>query len=238
MQWRFLKLNWTYAIGELLIVTIGVLIALAINEWNNHRLERAEELAIVERLVSDLQRDLEGYQLGLDLLARKEDSLLRLHSAMASGHSKPHDSIEFLEDVINGANYGWNQYRARRTTFDELLGSGKLGLIRSADIRTAIRDYYEAAEGKADRINERETAFPTISYQLVPRSNEWEFDPSLDDAQVGQLVAGVFESRLREHLLAEINFARFVRANFTELQSTCSDLVATLNAYLEDRRKA
>jgi hypothetical protein len=172
------------------------------------------------------------------MLARKEESLLRLHSAMASGHSKPHDSIEFLEDVIDGANYGWNQYRARRTTFDELLGSGKLGLIRSAEVRTAIGDYYGAEEGKADRINERETAYPSISYQLVPRSNEFELDPSLGDPQVEQLVAGVFESRLREHLLAEINFARFVRARFIELQTTCTDLVATLNAYLEGERRA
>jgi hypothetical protein len=36
-------MEWSYAIGELFVVTIGVLIALTIGEWNNERLERTEE---------------------------------------------------------------------------------------------------------------------------------------------------------------------------------------------------
>ena len=35
MFWRKFKLDWSYAMGELAIVTVGVLIALGINEWNN-----------------------------------------------------------------------------------------------------------------------------------------------------------------------------------------------------------
>lgn len=236
MQWRFLRLNWSYAVGELVIVTMGVLIALAINEWNSDRLERAEEALILERLLADLQRDLNGYQIGLEVLGRKEDSLRRLHSALASPQSRPDDPTRFLEDVIDGASYGWNQHRARRVTIDELLGSGKFGLIRSAEIRTAIADYYESERGTADRIDERETAYPSISYQLVPRVNETESDLALDTAQIDLLIDGVFESPLREHVIAEINFARFVRGRFTELQAACSALVTSLQAYLDAQR--
>ena len=46
--WRKFKLDWSYAIGELFIVTIGVLVALAIGEWNNERMERAEEFEVRE----------------------------------------------------------------------------------------------------------------------------------------------------------------------------------------------
>jgi hypothetical protein len=179
---------------------------------------------------------LSGYQLGLDILGRKEDSLRRLHSALTSAQSKPSDSTEFLKDVIFSANYGWNQHRARRVTFDELIGSGKLGLIRSADIRTAIGDYYELEAGTSDRINERETAYPHISYQLVLRANESEPDAALNELQIEALVAGVLESPLREHLIAEINFANFTRDRFTELQSACTTLVMALQAYLEEGR--
>ncbi len=238
MQWRFLKLNWPYAVGELLIVTMGVLIALAINEWNSDRLERAEEVLIVERLVSDLQSDLRGYERGLEFLPQKEESLRRLYSVLMSADSRPRDLTRFLQDVIHGSNYGWNQYRASRTTFDELLGSGKLGLIRSADARTAIGEYYELDKGVHDRIDERETEYPRISYQLVPRATELELDPSLDDEQIESLAAGVFESTLREHVIGEINFARFVRERFVELHSKCTDLIMALQAYLEAERQA
>ena len=196
MQWRFLKLNWSYAIGELLIVTMGVLIALAISEWNNDRLERAEEVLIVERLVSDLQSDLAAYQRGLDFLEQKEESLRRLHPDLMSADSRPNDLRQFLQDVIDSANYGWYQYRARRTTVDELLGSGKLGLIRNADLRAAVGEYYESEKGAHGRIDERETSYPRISYRVVLRANEYELDPSLDDEQIESLVAGVFESNL------------------------------------------
>lgn len=233
MQWRFLKLNWSYAIGELLIVTVGVLIALAISEWNNDRLERAEEVVIVERLVSDLQSDLADYQLGLEILERKEESLRRLHSVLMSADSRPSDLTQFLQDVIKSTNYGWNQHRARRTTIDELMGSGKLGLIRNAGVRAAVGEFYKFERGTHDRIEERETRYPSISYQLVPRANEYELDPSLDDDQIESLVAGVFESNLREHVIGEINFARFVRERYLELQSNCANLVTVLQAYLE-----
>jgi hypothetical protein len=236
MQWRFLRLNWTYAIGELLIVTMGVLIALAINEWNSDRLERAEEVLIVKRLVSDLQSDLVVYQFGLELLDRKEESLRRLHSVLMSADSTPYDLTQFLKDVIYSANYGWSQHRAQRTTIEELLGSGKLGLIRNADVRAAVGEYYEFEKGTHGRIDERETGYPSISYQLVPRANEYELDPSLDDKQIESLVAGVFQSSLPEHVIGEINFARFVRNSFIELKSKCTNLIMALQAYLEAER--
>ncbi len=42
MLWRKFKLEWSYAVGELLIVVAGVLVALAIDQWNDQRLERQE----------------------------------------------------------------------------------------------------------------------------------------------------------------------------------------------------
>jgi hypothetical protein len=109
MQWRLLRLNWSYAIGELLIVTAGVLVALAINEWNNDRLERAEEALIIERLVSDLQSDLGGYLLGRDILKRKEDSLRRLYAVLMAADRRPSDLRGFLQVFIYGDKYGWSQ---------------------------------------------------------------------------------------------------------------------------------
>jgi drug/metabolite transporter (DMT)-like permease len=49
MFWHKFRLDWSYALGELLIVTLGVLIALAVNNWNNERLERAQERDVVAR---------------------------------------------------------------------------------------------------------------------------------------------------------------------------------------------
>jgi hypothetical protein len=42
-----------YALGEILLVVIGILIALQVDNWNDQRIERKEELKILEQLVED-----------------------------------------------------------------------------------------------------------------------------------------------------------------------------------------
>ena len=47
-----------YAIGEVLLVVIGILIALQINAWNNNRIDKHLEKQILARIVQDLKTDL------------------------------------------------------------------------------------------------------------------------------------------------------------------------------------
>ena len=137
----------------------------------------------------------------------------------------------FLEDVIYGAQYGWNQDVAQRITFDELLGSGALGLIRDAELRVALSDYYEVRAATQRRIDERETEYPSLSYRLVPRYNEYELAPGLSEAQLERLVRGVFESVLREHVVSEINLSRFIQGVHEVERQAALDLLSELETY-------
>ena len=105
MQWRFLRLGWGYAIGELIIVVAGVLIALATDAWNDDRLNRLEEAELVERLISDLERDARRIEFGLGLLVGKTESLDRVYTALMAD-VEPVDPAAFLADVVEGAQYG------------------------------------------------------------------------------------------------------------------------------------
>ena len=46
-----------YAIGEVLLVVIGILIALSINNWNEQESEIKVELSYMESLIEDLRTD-------------------------------------------------------------------------------------------------------------------------------------------------------------------------------------
>lgn len=46
-----------YAIGEILLVVVGILIALQINNWNENRKERLTEIKYLKNLRYDLQND-------------------------------------------------------------------------------------------------------------------------------------------------------------------------------------
>ncbi len=230
MRWRLSKLDWPYAVGELIIVTAGVLIALAIDQWNSDRLDRAEEIVLIDRFISDLRDDLGGISQGLNLSPAKEEHLLRLYSALSS-EERPTDAAGFLEDVVDGAQYGWNQSSPRRNTLDEVLNAGRSMLIRDTEIRSKIADYYEWVEGEQNRIEERETEYPKLSYQLVPRVREFETDMELIETEADRLVERVFDSLLLDQVVAELNFSRFVTQSFTGWQRRCLELISELEAY-------
>ena len=48
-----------YAIGEILLVVIGILIALQVNNWNEDRIERKNEVKLLKELKADLDANLE-----------------------------------------------------------------------------------------------------------------------------------------------------------------------------------
>ena len=238
MFWRKFKLDWPYAIGELFIVTLGVLVALAIGQWNSERLERAEEFDVLSRLIADVEADLTFFDLRLAAIDDKEASLLRVRTALFNGG--PADAAEFLRDVIVGANFGWHQGEATRTTFDDLLGSGRLGVIADPDVRTVIATYYAWNKSSEMRIDERETEYPHISYQLVPRKHaaieevgvsESDIEPGLGDETLNELAKIAQQSTVGLYVIAEINLARFIRRVTTVLQTRANDLVARLTDY-------
>jgi len=70
---RYLK----YAIGEIILVVIGILIALQINNWNEHRKENKKLHSILLQIKSDLTTDLEVVNNTTQSYKRK-DSIIKL----------------------------------------------------------------------------------------------------------------------------------------------------------------
>ncbi len=233
MRWRLLRLNWAYGVGELGIVVLGVMIALGFEQWNSDRLDRVEEGEIVDRFIADLQVDLEDLSAGLNILAEKEVRLQHIYATLVPPVNRPTDEARFLEDVAVAAGYGWDQAHARRTTFDEVLASGKFSLIRDTTIRVKIADYYEGDSSDNRRIDERETQFPGLSYGLVPQRDGRRVSPDLSDEELGMLVDEVLASLPLSLVIAESNFASFVAFRFTDWQDRCLALIDALEVYRE-----
>ena len=239
MLWRKFKLDWTYAIGELAIVTVGVLIALAVDQWNSNRLAGIEEAVYVSRLMSDIDEDIRSLEYQINALDRKQESLARVASELRSGLSSDH--LEFFQDVVIGANYGWNQDTAHRATYDDLLGSGKFGLINDHGIRILVSDYYDAFEAGGFRIEERETDYPNLTYKLIPRATTtrddgviWErgIEPDLPPDRVERIYQNILDSDLETPATAEANFGKFVTAISLSQLEQAKTLLTTLDDYL------
>ena len=77
----------------------------------------------------------------------------------------------------------------------------------------------------------RETDYPKLSYQFVPRAREFAPDTDLIGAEADRLVERVFDSLLLDQVVAELNFSRFVTQSYTGWQTRCLALISELESY-------
>ena len=84
-----------YAIGEIILVVIGILIALQINNWNENRKNTIVEKEFIKGIVNDLQSDKELIEIVFELLKTKTNaySILNSESFDASNNIKYRDSL-------------------------------------------------------------------------------------------------------------------------------------------------
>ena len=57
-----------YAIGEIVLVVIGILIALQINNWNENRKMQLQEVKLLSDIQLELEKTLDDFQFGMDFI--------------------------------------------------------------------------------------------------------------------------------------------------------------------------
>ena len=101
---EFLKYS-RYAIGEILLVVVGILIALQINNWNSHRLEEKNITNYYERIIVELDQETKmamSTKIKLDSLIHKSKRALTIID------SKNTDSINVLQTLLGATATTWD----------------------------------------------------------------------------------------------------------------------------------
>ena len=73
-----------YAIGEIVLVVVGILIALQINTWNGHRLERIEEVKILKGIKKDLENTIQEFEFHNQIRSKVLDASKRIYTLARS----------------------------------------------------------------------------------------------------------------------------------------------------------
>lgn len=134
---RFSK-YFLYAIGEIILVVIGILIALQINNSNQNRIEQKKIKDYALSLIQDLEGDIEMIA---EIKLQNEEIVSRIDSLnkyMLNRSIEDVDNLDLLYFTLNKPHrpYVWN-----RTTITELKSSGALGLIKNDSLSNMISEY-------------------------------------------------------------------------------------------------
>lgn len=149
------SVSWTHAIGEVLLIVIGITIALAVNSWWEDRQDRRAEALILGQLRAALQADLEDLESGLEWARGNERQLAQL-----LGQLRGRERLGSEIGPALGAVSEWITVNTRRRTgaYEELKNEG-FSLISDETIRTEIVDVYEIHLASLGLINDIDEQF-------------------------------------------------------------------------------
>ncbi len=132
-----------YAIGEIFLVVIGILLALQINTWNNNRIEDRKETKILMQLNDGLRYDKEVIEIELKNLESVQRSIKMLEVLLKD----PEQKYDMSMDTLFGKIYGIRNISVNRVFYEDLKSAG-IQLIKNEDIRTKVVNLYENNYGQ------------------------------------------------------------------------------------------
>lgn len=128
----------SYAVGELVLVVFGILIALQINNWNEERIEQQQIADYAHALIKDLERDLgmiEVIKTEIDVLINKIDTLAAYIENRSIEEFRNID-LYYLMRAPFYRPYAWS-----RTALEQIKSSGALRQMNNQELVEKISAY-------------------------------------------------------------------------------------------------
>ena len=127
-----------YAIGEIVLVVIGILIALQINNWNQNRMKAAEELHMLKALKVGLEKNQKDLFWNVEHIDRSISSGNKIIDALEN-------DLPYQDSIAD--HFGILMFPVmflHSTSAFETLKSKGIDLISNADLRDQIIDVYDS----------------------------------------------------------------------------------------------
>jgi hypothetical protein len=141
MDQNNIRSYFLYASGEILLVVIGILIALQVNNWNQDRLNVKAATDYEHRLLEDIYEEKAILGAVIQYQSTVRSYALRAMEVLESGLLTDYDLASgFLIDLYQASQL---QYPTSAiSTYQELISSGQIGMIGDDSLRSAIITYY------------------------------------------------------------------------------------------------
>lgn len=126
-----------YAVGEIILVVIGILIALSINNWNQTRLDKLRSIDYHERLMEDINFSISQSNNVNDVGQATLEAIVKSIALLEKGNIETEEERAVFQHAL--VWYSRINYQIPNiSTLDEMESSGDLGLIYNAQLRNDL----------------------------------------------------------------------------------------------------
>lgn len=230
-----------YAIGEIILVVIGILIALQINNNNEANKERAKELHYLKNLKTDLLLNIENIN---TFIETRESKIKSANIVLEYYEGKPlTDLNDFNNNILNV--YIWHKFYQINNTFLELTNSGNLATLSNDSIKNGLLNLdalYKELKGEEEHYRfDTELLLYEPSYStldLNPLTKRYMYDAS--NGQIGEntvLPRENFETLLKDtkhkngFVMAVYEFT-VMNGQLATMRKMSNDLIAQIDEEL------
>jgi hypothetical protein len=176
LQNRFLKEGnlgkyLTYAIGEIVVVVVGILLALYLNNWNQKRSDKKLEIQYYQSMKNQLNEDLEIIIGEMDYNQTYLDQLSYAENLIFLNDRRNLDTLGKI--AINMVKY--SDFRRKSSIYQTLVTSGEIIIIKNSRIIEKLQNLEETYT-YINRLEENHSTI--ILSQIIPDIRERiQFNP-------------------------------------------------------------
>ncbi len=134
-----------YAIGEIILVVIGILIALSVNNWNQEKKDNRLGEDFLFRIHRDLVQDTISFR---QIIIRNNNLREEIKELLVTLYGRV-DNIEQVQNMSAIYDKAMDQvFSPNDNTYKGMISSGTLGLIRNLDLKEEIVELYSEYDQK------------------------------------------------------------------------------------------
>lgn len=161
-----------YAIGEIILVVIGILIALQINTWNEGRKARALEIELLENLRKDLTLDTLDINFNLKYHLNFINEEKKLLNFLMSDLNSPNNPIDYNAALTTPLIVVLHE-----STFTNLQNN-HVGILTNNALRKDISRFYDFYSTGIQRIENDLSSYETYDVKLPYFLKYFQLDPN------------------------------------------------------------
>jgi Family of unknown function (DUF6090) len=227
-----------YAIGEIVLVVIGILIALQVNNWNENQKQKKRETIYLQNLSIDLKKQvqLQNRYIDFENIIIEDCKDIIAHYEQNNGFKKMDSIFPKINDLSARITF-----TNANTTLLEMINSGEINIIDNESLKKELMEFNQLIEGFASNTISNNTnlvdqivvrnvmkqsnfAFSSYSKKMrskVQENNQINFINVKDNTLGSIAIKNLNEPKLKLELINNVVF----RNGLSELQKTGDEML-------------
>ncbi len=211
-----------YAIGEILLVVIGILIALQINNWNEDRKGKLQILINISSIKEDIQTDIIDFHRIKNILQDQIESGRYIIPIMESDTKFINDSLQCIKAFQKLTTT--TNFIERTNTWNFLNSTGIISEFPDLKLQKMLQDYYYSysivSEGLDNSASPSRLELRKLKYELFTDTEHRKFFPTNTPTPPNK---NSYEAIFNDKRVLPL--CRYITSNSTYFESSVSNLL-------------